>query len=678
MQSDDSSRRLGRFRRVRSVLETAYGKRGLAQRAGFVYGALLLLFGLAWLLRVTARTTVSVNWPVAMVLLLSALVLNRSNFFMVVEQRGTAITRYSGTLGGLITTSALLLFGFPVLWFVAVSETTRIALAWSRTMPMSRRWRVASVECVNLGAFLLGLLCALAVYRWLGGSFPLPGLVAPAGAAVLVSVTVRSSLWLGHDLLLRWAGLFEQTTEQMIRELGFELIAALPEFFAIVIAAVYTQMGLGPYLLLIGGIFVISISASRHSQAVAVSAQRTRELTQLEQLGRAMIAAPPEFAALPALLRKYVPAVMPYADVDIRLCSGQVLHRPRELPSIDSPALWSWFCVHPEPRFVAMGQPLPWTNQLAEHPLAIVPILDIDTSVPLGGIYAVPVEAVSVIDAFSSGMLPALQSLAAQIASALHHIDEYARMLAYQRVTQELAFAWEIQASLLPSELPSPAGWQLAARLRPARETSGDFYDVFNLPGERLGLIIADVSGKGTGPALFMALTRTLLRTYALQYINSPAEVLYATNQRMLADTRTSLFVTAFYGVLELQTGYLHYANAGHNPPYVLGAESGTQPLELRNTGIPLGIDAMMSWQAGRCEVAPGATLLLYTDGVTEAHNERYELFGEERLLVAVAAAHEQAPEQLLTTIVEVVDRFAANVPQFDDITLLVLARDQN
>src|SRR5207249_10908249 len=120
-------------------------------------------------------------------------------------------------------------------------------------------------------------------------------------------------------------------------------------------------------------------------------------------------------------------------------------------------------------------------------------------------------------------VLPALQSLAAQIASALYRAQEYARTLAHQKMVQELSMAAEIQDSFLPDTLPRIDGWQLAATLRPARQTSGDFYDVMELPNGRLGLLIADVTDKGTGAALFMALSRTLIRTYAFEYPEQPA-----------------------------------------------------------------------------------------------------------------------------------------------------------
>lgn len=142
--------------------------------------------------------------------------------------------------------------------------------------------------------------------------------------------------------------------------------------------------------------------------------------------------------------------------------------------------------------------------------------------------------------------IAAVQSLAAQIASALHGARVYAQELEHENVARELAVAGQIQANFLPDELPQLPGWQLTAMLRPARETSGDFYDVIPLPNGRLGILVADVAGKGMGAALYMALSRTLIRTYAVEYDAQPELALAATNRRILADAGTGPFVTVF------------------------------------------------------------------------------------------------------------------------------------
>jgi serine phosphatase RsbU (regulator of sigma subunit) len=241
---------------------------------------------------------------------------------------------------------------------------------------------------------------------------------------------------------------------------------------------------------------------------------------------------------------------------------------------------------------------------------------------------------------------------------------------------QELTVAAEIQASFLPAALPRIDGWQLAATLRPARQTSGDFYDLLELPDGRLGLLIADVADKGTGAALFMALSRTLMRTYAFEYPDRPEKALHAANKRILLDSRSSMFVTLFYGILDPARGTLTYCNAGHNPPYHLsGAE---EPRPLRNTGIPLGITYDATWAVATVTLAPGDRLVLYTDGLSEAHDQHAELFGVERMLEAARGCVEPSAQAMQSVLLAAVDAFVGGAPQFDDLTVLVVVRERD
>ena len=247
---------------------------------------------------------------------------------------------------------------------------------------------------------------------------------------------------------------------------------------------------------------------------------------------------------------------------------------------------------------------------------------------------------------------------------------------ANKKMEQELALAGEVQASFLPSELADTPGWQLAATLKPARETSGDFYDVIPLPNGRLGILVADVVDKGAGAALFMALSWTLIRTYAAEYPSRPELVLSAVNHRILADTHANQFVTAFYGILDPVSGTLTYCNAGHNPPVLLSAQKESVVQGLSRTGMALGVVEDTTWEQGTIQFAPGDVLVLYTDGLTDAQNRQGAFFGEERLLEVARANLFRSAQEMQEALIAEVHEFVGDAPRFDDVALMVVVRD--
>ena len=397
---------------------------------------------------------------------------------------------------------------------------------------------------------------------------------------------------------------------------------------------------------------------------------RTRELKKLEELGRAIINGPSDASTLPEVLSEHVPVMFPDSRIDIRIFPEQALFCSGGDGPVDASA-WEWLATSSDARYFLPGESLPWGGQPARDAVVVTPVLDAETKEPIGGIHL----SLRLDPNAAPSLLPAVQSLAAQIASALQGAKVHAQELAHESVARELALAGQIQANFIPDTLPDVPGWQLAAMLRPARETSGDFYDFIHLPNGRLGILVADVTDKGMGAALFMALSRTLIRTYAVENETQPELALGAANHRILADTSAGLFVKVFYGVLDPSSGELTYSNAGHNPPYLLSAQDGNTVRELDRTGVPLGIVDGMTWEQRVVQLDPGDVLLLYTDGITEAQNAAEEFFDEDRLREVVRAGLGRSALDLQDDLIAQVDTFVDNAPQSDDITVMVVVR---
>ncbi len=244
-------------------------------------------------------------------------------------------------------------------------------------------------------------------------------------------------------------------------------------------------------------------------------------------------------------------------------------------------------------------------------------------------------------------------------------------------IRREMELGRQIQADFMPISLPYIPGWEIATRFLPASEVSGDFFDVFQLSDTHLSLAIGDVSGKGVGAALFMALIRTLLRAFSESRNGQPDQVLNAVpsiNRYILRhhQQRTSVFVTLFLGVLELRTGKFKYVNAGHVPA-VLSRSDGSQEL-LSPSGPVVGITDELPFEEHTTQLDPGDLLLLYTDGVTEAMNAQHQLFSLERLQM-LACCNDSSPEQLLRSIEAQLITHSNEVPFSDDVTMLVIRR---
>ncbi|MEJ2759661.1 MAG: PP2C family protein-serine/threonine phosphatase [Anaerolineales bacterium] len=367
-------------------------------------------------------------------------------------------------------------------------------------------------------------------------------------------------------------------------------------------------------------------------------------------------------------------------NVSIWMIPGQILYQAPSDWEIDLGPIWDWCQDSPQSHAFIATEKLPWEKSSTPHrPVVFTPIMAHEGKELIGGIY---IELRQLAQPWTQESLrrlfPAMQTLGDQIASAIHRSEEYARSIALEKVSQEIQIAGQIQASFLPNQFPKIPGWQLAVTLEPAGGLSGDFFDLIPLSRDRLGIVIADVADKGLGAALYMALCRTLLRTYAFEYQSRPDLVLSEANERILEDARANLFITTFYGVLDPAENQLIYANAGHNPPFLVTSQSESKLFALARTGMPLGVEPDSSWERRSINFSPGDKLILYTDGVTEAQNISNEFYDETLLVKCIMANANGSAFVLQDKILKEVKDFTNGAPQTDDITLMILEKEIN
>jgi serine phosphatase RsbU (regulator of sigma subunit) len=243
-----------------------------------------------------------------------------------------------------------------------------------------------------------------------------------------------------------------------------------------------------------------------------------------------------------------------------------------------------------------------------------------------------------------------------------------------ERIEQELAVAQHIQKTLLPKDVPSIEGWEVAAHWQPARAVSGDFYDFIEFPDGGLGVVIADVTDKGIPAGLVMASARSILRGVS-DRLRAPGQILERVNNLLAKDIPHNMFVTCLYAELDHETGALHYSNAGQNLPYRV-CDGRVEKLDA--TGLPLGLMPGARYDDFHTIIEPGEAVIFYSDGMIEAHSEQREMFGSQRLedILQKNVKNQMPVGQIIHTILQEMDRFTGSKnPQEDDITLVVIRR---
>jgi sigma-B regulation protein RsbU (phosphoserine phosphatase) len=294
-------------------------------------------------------------------------------------------------------------------------------------------------------------------------------------------------------------------------------------------------------------------------------------------------------------------------------------------------------------------------------------------------------QALAIVELFAFPFISANAGGMFIFAFMIHNLIHERRMQAerddlmreMERKNTELAIAAEIQQSFLPDTIPGLEPFDISAKSIMAKEVGGDFFDVIPfevipLRRDRLGILIADVSGKGIPAALFMALSRIVVRVNAIWHQKVPVTAIRDANAIITADSKSSMFITLFYGILDAGERSLTYVNAGHNPPLLCRSADGAF-LELSATGMAIGVIPDAEYTSETVELGPGDVLVLFTDGITEAENALKEMYGEGRLRETIASVRTLPASEIMAAILASVHEFTGDNPQSDDITLMVI-----
>jgi len=653
----------------------------------FFYSLPAAVVGLIWLAFETDLKLIQDNFLFLLLNIFLIFLFSQLSYFIIVELRIDRYGTVEESLATMIQWATVFIIGPTALWLMALFLAVLYLINFIKTNSISSRWNLIRNLSLSLAVNIFATLISIKIYTLLSGKFPIQGLellsimkaMVTLGFHLLLATLLWSGYILYHIRVQRLIG-GSYTTKPLIR--FFTLSLGLPFIahpFAILLAGLFAQNGYVPYLFLIMGLLIVAFLGRKLSWNAENVRRQARQLEKLEQLSRALLAAAPDLSVLPEILKDYVPNMFPsgyvaiWIEPDITLITHPEDHAPIDI------RVWEWVRSQEKIRSIQSREPLPWDeNQISRHAIIAAPVHIQQQNKTVGGIYLELRALIQPWDERSlQSLYPALQTLADQIASILHQNSMFEQSIEYKQLAQELQLAGQIQASFLPNIFPIIPGWQLAVTLLPARETSGDFFDVIQLEGGRLGIIIADVADKGIGSALYMALSRTLLRTYAEEYDADPEVVFYAANNRLLRDARANLFITVFYGILDPVEGSLTYCNAGHNPPFLLRNASDDAVESLTRTGIAIGIEPNSTWDKETVIIQPGDILILYTDGIPDAQNQVGTFFDYEKIINATRENSGKMAHEIQSAIIEESQRVVGDAPQTDDITLMVLSRDK-
>ena len=660
---------------------------GTGDVLSFLYSVPLAIIGIFWLVWITDLEVVQEQLLFLVFNLALFFIFSRLSFFTIFELRTDRYGSSEDSLASTILWAAVFLLGPTALWLGLIYNSFDFIRDWRNSPSQSQRWNHLRSFSTTISIGTVAVLISLVIYTNIGGEFPIPGLNLSSVFQSLVALFVQFLLamlivsgYLAYHIGVQRILFQSHSIKPLVR---FFLVSIGLQFlshpFSILLAGLLVENGFIIYSFLLVGLILVAYLARRLSLAAENSRQQSKQLQKLEKLGRELLEIIPDASSFPKILAKHVPEMFPASRISIWISpETSLLNFPSEWEGVGEDVR-EWILKQEEPKSFLAEEPLPWMTTAIDHLATVTaPILRSDSGRAIGGLF---IELRTLAHPWAQealqNLFPAIQTLADQISSTLQQTEAYEQSINYQQITQELRIAGQIQSSFLPNKFPLIPGWQLAVTLLPARETSGDFFDVVQLSDGRIGILVADVADKGVGSALYMALSRTLIRTYAEEYDAEPEIVLFAANNRLLKDARANLFVTTFYGILDPESGILTYCNAGHNPPYLIRSSNQDIVESLSRTGIAMGIEPNSTWSTSTVNIEPGDILLLYTDGIPDAQNQDGDFFNDEAIIDVARRNTGRMAFEIQSSIIEEVQNFVSDTPQDDDITLMVLIRDK-
>ncbi len=641
-----------------------------AYRSGIIMAAVVLLVAL------------TIRFPPDLIPSLFVFLLILS---ICVRQLGFPIGGLMSSLFGIVDLTTLLLFG-PVAaaWQAALAVLLHAVLSQLTRRPTSMR-SFLQLHAFNASVKAIMALAAGALYLLAGGALRPQSLdarlIIPGFVLITTWFVLDYGAWSLLQLLSGGRTRFLQWSRSAVLTAVF--VEYLPLPFAFLGATVAYHLGGNGILLVALGLVLASLSVRMVAEARTRLESRVVELTTLNHVSEEIIRASASEQDICEIVYRYAAQVVDTTYFLLGLLDeGNTTERlavlvadgerqsPRTLPT---GGVVTWMVQNRRPLVVndLKHEALPFAPRMVGNNANLVrsalfvPLL---AGQDLIGFMSIQSQQPN---SFTADDTRILAAMANQAAMAIANLRLQRQNQARERLERELMLARDIQRSLLPKTNPVIPGFDIASDWRSAREVSGDFYDFLSLPHGKLGILIGDVSDKGVPAALFMALSRSLVRS-GLLGANSPSEGLRRANRWIIKDTTSDMFLTLFYCVLDPLNQTLTYVNAGHNPPLVFfhGEE---RCHYLDKHGIALGILDNAEFEEHTVSLCPGDVVLLYTDGVTDAMNDDGVPFGEERLR-AVAAQDCTLPAlEIIHRINAAIAEHVGDAAAYDDATLMVL-----